>query len=140
MCLRKVSQFKITDMRFKWKIIKAKIKKNMEEGKLGNEWYKVVAFAIFRLMLFPSETRVTGLEAPNVFVGYKHTKINLSTIILVEIMLSLNHCKTYERGVIWWCVLMLYLWVINHIKISRDIFNNLWLFDLWPLKIVIDEA
>jgi hypothetical protein len=43
----------------------------MEEGKLGNEWYKVVAFAIFRLMLFPSETRVTGLEAPNVFVEYK---------------------------------------------------------------------
>jgi hypothetical protein len=88
-------------MGFKWKIIKAKIiKKNMEEGKLGNEWYKVVAFAIFRLMLFPSETRVTGLEAPNVFVEYKHTKINLSTIILVETMLSLNHCKTYERGVI----------------------------------------
>jgi hypothetical protein len=37
------------------KAIEARMKKNDEEGKLGNERYKLVAFAICGLVLFPSE-------------------------------------------------------------------------------------
>jgi len=67
LCLEKVGQCKITDKGFKWKSIEARIKKNIKKGKLGNKWYKIVVFAISRLVLFPFETRVTSLKAANVF-------------------------------------------------------------------------
>jgi hypothetical protein len=51
-----------------------------------------VAFAIFGIVLFPSEIRVISLEAANVFIEYEHDRINPSSTILVETMLSLNHC------------------------------------------------
>jgi hypothetical protein len=48
------------------------MKKNAEEGKLGDERYRLVAFAIFGLVLFPSEIGVISLEAANVFVEYEY--------------------------------------------------------------------
>jgi hypothetical protein len=44
------------------KAIEARMKKNDEEGKLGNERYKLVAFAIFGLVLFPSENEDISLS------------------------------------------------------------------------------
>ena len=44
-----VNQCRIVDEEFIWKSIEAKMKKDMEEKKLGNERYKIVAFAIFGL-------------------------------------------------------------------------------------------
>jgi hypothetical protein len=41
----------VADGRFRWKAIEARMKKNDEEGKLGNERYKLVAFAIFGQVL-----------------------------------------------------------------------------------------
>lgn len=67
MYLEKVGQCNIIDRGFKWKSIEARIKKNIKNGKLGNKWYKIVAFAIFRLELFPFETRVISLKAANAF-------------------------------------------------------------------------
>jgi len=48
------------------------MKKNAEEGKLGDERYRLVAFAIFGLVLFPSEIGVISLEAASVFIEYEH--------------------------------------------------------------------
>jgi hypothetical protein len=59
--LEKINQYKVTNGGFKRKTIEAIIKKNVENGKLGDEWYKLVAFAISRLNLFPSENGVINL-------------------------------------------------------------------------------
>jgi hypothetical protein len=118
---------------FKWNVIEARMKKNVEEGKLGDERYRLVAFAIFGLVLFPSKIGVISLEAANVFVEYEYDRINPSSAILAKTMLSLNHCRMHGKGAMRCCSPMLYLWIISHIETPRDIFNNFWWFDLRPL-------
>jgi len=61
LCLEKINQYKVTNGGFKRKTIEAIIKKNVENGKLGDEWYKLVAFTISGLNLFPSENGVINL-------------------------------------------------------------------------------
>jgi hypothetical protein len=116
------------------------MKKNAEEGKLGDERYRLVAFAIFGLVLFPSEIGVISLEAASVFIEYEHDRINPSSAILGETMLSLNHCRMHGKRAMRCCIPMLYLWIISHIETPRDIFNNFWWFDLRPLKVTMDET
>jgi hypothetical protein len=48
------------------------MKENVEEGKLGDKQYKLVAFAIFGLVLFPYEIGVINLEDMNAFIEYDH--------------------------------------------------------------------
>jgi len=48
------------------------MKKNAKEGKLGAERYRLVAFAIFGLVLFLFEIKVISLEAANAFMEYEH--------------------------------------------------------------------
>ena len=62
LCLGKVSQCRVADGGFRMKAIEARMKKNDEEGKLGNERYKLVAFAIFGLVLFPCENEDISLS------------------------------------------------------------------------------
>jgi hypothetical protein len=100
------------------------MKKNVEEGKLGEERYRLVAFAIFGLVLFPSEIGVISLEAASVFIEYERDRINPSSAILGETMLSLNHYRMHGKGAMRCCAPMLYLWIISHIETPRDIFNN----------------
>lgn len=57
---------------FKWKVIEARMKMNAKKGKLGDERYRLVAFVIFGLVLFPSKIRVLSLEATNAFTEYKN--------------------------------------------------------------------
>jgi hypothetical protein len=80
----------------------------MEEKK-GNERYKILAFAIFGIVLFLSKVRVTSPEVANAFVEYEHIKINPSTVILAETLLSLNHCRKHGQGVMRCCVPLFYL-------------------------------
>jgi hypothetical protein len=138
--LGKISQCRVADGGFKWKVIEARMKKNAEEGKLGDERYRLVAFTIFGLVLFPSKIKVISLEAANVFIEYENDRINPSSAILRETMLSLNHYRTHGKGAMRCCIPMLYLWIISHIETPRDIFNNFWWFDLRPLKVTIDET
>jgi hypothetical protein len=99
-----------------------------------------VAFAIFGLVLFLSEIGVNNLKVANAFMKYEHERINSSTVIFIETMLSLNHCRMHGKGSMRYCISILHLWITNHIEIPRDIFNNFWWFDLRPLKIYIDET
>jgi len=138
--LGKISQCRVADGGFKWKVIEARMKKNSEEVKLGDERYRLVAFAIFGLVLFPSEIGVISLEAASVFIEYERDRINPSSAVLGETMLSLNHCRTHGKGAMRCCIPMLYLWIISHIETPRDIFNNFWWFDLRPLKVTMDET
>jgi hypothetical protein len=73
------------------------MKKNIEEGELGDERYRLVAFAIFGLVLFPSEIGVISLEAANVFMEYEHDRINPFSTILGETLLSLNHYRMHGK-------------------------------------------
>jgi hypothetical protein len=73
------------------------MKKNVEEGKLGDERYKLVAFAILGLVLFPYEIGVISLEATNTFMKYECNRINPSVTILAKTMLSINHCRMHGK-------------------------------------------
>ena len=72
LCLGKISQCRVADGGFKRKVIKVRMKKNAKEGKLGDERYRLVAFAIFGLVLFLFEIKVISLEAANAFMEYEH--------------------------------------------------------------------
>jgi len=124
LCLGKISQCRLTNGGFKWKAIEARMKKNAEEGKLGNERYKLVAFAIFSLVPFPSEIGVISLKAANAFVEYEHTQINPFAAMLAKTMLSLNHCRMRGKGALRCCVPLLHLWIFSHIETPQNIFNN----------------
>jgi len=52
--LDKIYRYKTTYGSFKWKLIEARLNTNKNEGKLGDERYQAVVFAIFELVLFPS--------------------------------------------------------------------------------------
>ena len=56
--LGKISQCRVAEGGFKWKVIEARMKKNVKEGKLGDERYRLVAFTIFGLVLFPSPDKI----------------------------------------------------------------------------------
>jgi len=71
---------------------------------------------------------------------YEHHQIKLFAVILVKTMLSLNHCRMHGKRAKRYCVPMLRLWIISHIEMLRNIFNNFWWFGLQPLKIIIDET
>ena len=49
-------------------------------------------------MLFPNLTRIISLEAATAFVAYENTQINLIMVILVEIILTVNHCRRVGKG------------------------------------------
>ena len=55
--LGKISQCRVAEGGFKWKVIEARMKKNAEEGKLGEERYRLVAFAIFWASIVPFRNR-----------------------------------------------------------------------------------
>ena len=95
------------------------MKKNAKKGKLGDERYRLVAFAIFGLVLFPSEIGVISLEEASVFIEYERDRINPSSAILGETMLSLNHYRTHGKGAMRCCIPMLYLWIISHIENTK---------------------
>ena len=104
------SQCRVADGGFKWKAIEARMKKNAKKGKLGDERYRLMAFATFGLVLFPYEIRVLSLEAANAFMEYKQNQmINPYVVSLAKTMLSLNHCRLHGKRAMRCCVPMLYL-------------------------------
>jgi hypothetical protein len=52
------------------------MKKNVEEGRLGDERYRLVAFAIFGLVLFPFEIGVINVNPEKNQGWIKLKKIN----------------------------------------------------------------
>jgi hypothetical protein len=122
--LDKIGQYRTTNGSFKWKLIEDRLKTNKDEGKLGDERYQVVAFAIFGLVLFRSEAGgIISVEATNTTIT-----------ILVKTFISLNHYRLHGKG----CNMMLYSFVV-HIGGKLEAFNNFWWFNMRPLKLVVSE-
>jgi len=106
-------------------MIENKLKTDKEEGKLGEERYRIVAFVIFGLVMFPSKTtRIISIEATNTFIEYEQTKNNLASAILAETVLSLSHCRLHGKGTMRCCVPQLFKWIVSHLKTSKQVFNN----------------
>jgi E3 ubiquitin-protein ligase DOA10 len=107
------------------------LKTDKDNGKLGEEKYQVVDFAIFRLVLFPSEAvGIISIEVVNVFIEYKWTKNNFILVILTETLLSLNHYILNGKRAIRCCVPLLFIWIVNHLETSREVFNNFLWFNI----------
>ena len=106
-------------------MIKNKLKTNKNNGKLGEEKYQVVDFAIFRLVLFPLEAvGIISIEVVNVFIEYKWIKNNLISVILAKTLLSLNHYILNGKRAIRCCVPLLFIWIVNHLETLGEVFNN----------------
>jgi hypothetical protein len=88
------------------------------------EKYRILALGIFRLVLFLNLTRIISLEAAATFIEYKNSQINLTTTILGETILTLNHCRKVGKGSMSCCEQLLYIWLISHIETKKPVFNN----------------
>ena len=84
---------------------------NAKKANLGAkiEKYRILALGMYGLVLYPSTTGITSLEAVNLFVEYEKTKINLFAAILAETFLSFNHCKRTGKGLTRCCVPLLFI-------------------------------
>jgi hypothetical protein len=72
--------------------------KEINDSRFVEEKDRILALGIFGLVLFPNLTRIISLEATIAFVAYENTQINLTTTILAETILTLNHCKRVGKG------------------------------------------
>ena len=107
------------------------MKTDKDNGKLREEKYQVVAFAISELVLFPSEVvRIIRVQVVNAFIEYEWTKNNLISVILVETLLALNHYILNGKRAIRCCVPLLFIWIVNHLETSREVFNNFLWFNI----------
>ena len=112
-------------------MIENKLKTDKDNGKLREEKYQVVAFAISGLVLFPSEVvRIIRVQVVNAFIEYEWTKNNLISVILVETLLALNHYILNGKRAIRCCVPLLFIWIVNHLETSREVFNNFLWFNI----------
>ena len=86
------------------------MKTDKDNGKLREEKYQVVAFAISGLVLFPSEVvRIIRVQVVNAFIEYEWTKNNLISVILAETLLALNHYILNGKRAIRCCVPLLFI-------------------------------
>ena len=119
---------------FKWKAIESRLKASKDKGRLGEEGYQLVAFAIFSLVLFPSEAvGIISMEAASAFVEYEQGKNNPTSTILAETFLSLNYCRMHGKGTMRCCIPLLFMWIVSHLETPRQVFNNFWWFNMRPI-------
>ena len=59
---------------------------------------RIHVLGIFRLVLFSNLTRIISLEVVVGFVVYENTQINLTMVILAETILTFNHCRRVDKG------------------------------------------
>jgi hypothetical protein len=88
-----------------------------------------LALRVFGLVLCPYTVEIVSLEAANLFVEYENNKINPSTIILDETILSLNHFKKTGKGSMRCYVSLLFILMVIHIDAETPIFRSVWWFN-----------
>jgi hypothetical protein len=93
----------------KWKIIKMVFKRRKNDSRFVEEKSIILALRVFGLLLFPNPTGIISLEAAVTFVAYENTKINPTTTILEKSILTLNHCRSVDKGSIRCCEQLLYI-------------------------------
>jgi len=121
-------------------MIENKLKMDKEKGKLGEERYQIIAFAIFGLVLFPSEAAgIISIEAADAFLEFEQTKNNPTSAILADTFLSLNHCRLHGKGTMQCCIPLLFMWIVSHLETSKEVFNNFWWFNMRPLELVLTK-
>jgi len=98
----------------KWKMLEIELEK-----KSGSEKERLIALGIFGLVLFPSQTRVVSLDAATTYIEYENTQVNLVAAILVETILTLNHCRRTRKGAMRCCTQLLYIWMVSHIEMKK---------------------
>ena len=83
--LDRFNQYRTTNGWFKWKLNETKLKIDKDKGKLGEERYQTIAFAIFGLVLFLSEAAgIISVKAANVFAEYEQIRSNPSSVVVTE--------------------------------------------------------
>lgn len=70
------------------------------------------------------------LKLSTPFIEYEWTKNNLISVILVETLLSLNHYILNGKRAIRCRVPLLFIWIVNHLETSREVFNNFLWFNI----------
>ena len=102
--------------------------------------YQSMVFAIFCLVLFPSDaTKIISMEIANAFAEYKQEKNNPASAISAKTFLSLDQCRLHRKRVMRCCIPLLFIWIVSHLEILREVFNNFWWFNIRPLSLVLSE-
>jgi hypothetical protein len=109
------------------------------EKKSGSKKERLIALGMYGLVLFPSQTGIISLDAATAYIEYENTQINPVAAILVETILTLNHCRRAGKGAMRCCTQLLYIWMVSHIETKKPVFNNFWWLNQRPLRIVEEE-
>ena len=135
-----MGQYMTSSGDFKWKAIENKLKADKDKRRLREEGHRLIAFAIFGLILFPSEAvGIISIEAASAFVEYEQERNNPASAILAETFLSLNHCRSHGKGAMRCCIPLLFIWIVSHLETPKEVFNNFWWFNMRPLSLVLNE-
>jgi hypothetical protein len=78
----------------------------MKEEKMKS---RILTLGIFRLVLFSNPMGIISLEAAAAFVENENSQINPTVAIVVETILTLNHCRKIGKGLIRCCEQLLYI-------------------------------
>ena len=70
----------------------------MTKDRKWEGFQRILALAIYGIILFPFSIGIIDLEAINVFQSVEYYKINLIPTILAETFISLSYCHTKGEG------------------------------------------
>ena len=100
--------------------VEARLKELMHLREWGT-FARVLALAIYGLVLFPSAPDMVDQAAMDVFFAVEKKKRNPVPAVLAETFLTLNFCQRKTKGKLRCCVHLLYVWIITHMHAGNHI-------------------
>ena len=92
--------------------------KYMEKLASGENWsifIRILALAIYGVVLFPFANRSVDMAAISVFMAVEYYRVNPIPAILADTYTSLSYCQQKEGGRLRCCLQLLTVWLGNHI-------------------------
>lgn len=76
---------------------------------------RVLALAIYGIVLFPAATNSVDLAAVSVFMAVEYQGVNPVPAILADTYLTLSCCQKRRKGKLKCCLQLLTVWLANHL-------------------------
>ena len=93
--------------------IEARLLKMAKDGKWEG-FQRILALAIYGIIIFPFSIGIIDLEAISVFQSVEYYKVNPIPAILAETFMSLSYCHIKKKGRLRCCLALLEIWMLSH--------------------------
>ena len=105
-------------------LTKAFVEAHLREMGHLQEWEvfaRVLALAIYGLVLFPFAPDMVDQAAMDVFFTVEKKKRNPVPAVLAETFLTLDFCQRKSKGKLRCCAHLLYVWIITHMYVGNHL-------------------